>query len=188
MDDSQKISGVVLAGGNSSRMGTDKALIRWKGQRLVDYLLEALQPVCDEILISTHLSQEYFEKYPVIADRHGQIGPLGGLESGLFHARHPRLIFASVDTPCLSTALFRYLLGKHESFDISLAAHGGINEPLIGIYEKKILPLVTAQILSGKHKPPALIRQSHWQEVDIHPGLNFYHPDLFKNLNRQTDL
>lgn len=182
------VSGVILAGGKSSRMGQDKALIQWQGKRLVDYLIAAMEPVCQEILISTHLNPKYFPNYQVIRDEFTDIGPLAGIESGLRHASNPTVIFASVDTPLLSASLFAFLLNHHGQFDISLAAHKGVNEPMIGIYKKRIHPLVLTFIEEGKNKPPELIRSTHWQEIEVNSSHNFYHNQLFKNLNRPQDL
>lgn len=184
----QSVSGIILAGGKSSRMGRDKALIQWKGRRLVDYLTEAMEPVCDEILISTHLDSSFFRGYRVIRDLYSDMGPLAGIESGLREAQNPMVIFASVDTPLLNSELFAFLLNQHGGFDISLAAHEGVNEPMIGVYSKQVHARLESFIRQGNHKPPDFIRSTRWQEVNVHPGHNFYHPQLFKNLNRPQDL
>ena len=182
------ITGVILAGGQSSRMGVDKALVEWQGKRLVDYLLEQMHLVCDEILISTHLPQENFPNQKAIPDLFGACGPIAGIESGLRHASCSSVVFASVDSPLLTSELFQYLISSHGDFEISLAAHRGINEPMIGVYDKDVLPKLQAYILSGKSKPPEFIRSRRWQEIDIHSSLPFYHPDLFKNMNTPKDL
>lgn len=188
MEVDKDVTGVILAGGQSSRMGEDKALLRWKGLPLYRYLTAALEPVCREILISTHLPSESFGAIKVIPDRFDSIGPIAGIEAGLYHAAHPLVLFVSVDTPNLSSAFFKYLISKHGQYDISLAAHQGVNEPMIGVYNRQIYGTVLESIHNQLFKPPAIIKKTNWQEIDIHPDLNFYSDDLFKNLNSPTDL
>ncbi|MBT3242701.1 MAG: molybdenum cofactor guanylyltransferase [Bacteroidetes bacterium] len=182
------LSGVILAGGESKRMGQDKAFMLWRGKALYEWALAALKPLCNEVFISSNSDPELFGGQNVIADRFPGIGPIAGLESGLFHAANSSVIFVSCDTPLISSDLFAYLLEKHTGYDISLAAHNGINEPMIGIYNKSVHEVFLKAIRSGLHKPPAVIRSAHWQDVNIFSNLNFFSPDLFLNLNRPEDL
>lgn len=169
-------------------MGQDKALVLWKGRRLVDWVKLSISPVCKQILISSNSDPELFPDDRLIADRFQNIGPIAGIESGLYHASTPYCLIVSCDTPLLSTDMFEYLIAHHGNFDISLAAHDGVNEPMIGIYSRSVHSLLMQAIEDHQHKPPAIIRQTRWQEVNIHPGLNFYSPELFINMNRPEDL
>ncbi|MEA1876468.1 MAG: molybdenum cofactor guanylyltransferase, partial [Bacteroidota bacterium] len=175
------ITGIILAGGESSRMGQDKALVLWKGRRLVDWVKASISPVCKQIMISSNSASELFPDDKLIADRYQNTGPIAGIESGLYHASTPYCLIVSCDTPLLSTSMFEYLIAHHGDFDISLAAHDGVNEPMIGIYRRSVHSQLLQAIEDGQHKPPAIIRQTRWQEVNIHPGLNFYSPEMFRN-------
>ena len=169
-------------------MGQDKALILWKGKKLVDWVKSAVSPLCEEVLISSNAAPELFPNETVIADRFRNIGPIAGIESGLFHVTTPYCLVVSCDTPSLTTSVFQHLLDHHGDFDISLAAHDGVNEPMIGVYSRSIYSILVKSINDENYKPPAIIRQTRWQEIDIHPDLNFYSPDLFRNMNRPEDL
>lgn len=184
----EKLTGIILAGGQSSRMGREKALVEWRGKALYQWVLSAMQPLCKEVLISSNSNPNQFRGLPTIPDRFKQIGPLAGIESGLFHSTTPFCLFASCDTPYLSTEFFSYLLTRHGDFDITLAAHKGINEPMIGIYSKRIHPLVVERITAGDYKPPSLIRQTNWQEIMLEEEPNIFHSKLFQNMNRPEDL
>ena len=79
-------TGIVLAGGKSSRMGQDKALLDYQGKRLIDYAIELLTPVCSEILISTN--QPGYENlgFQLIVDQYPDCGYIGGLHAALANA------------------------------------------------------------------------------------------------------
>ncbi len=183
-----QLTGIILAGGKSSRMGQDKARMIWKGKRLVDWVKLAMLPVCSKVLISSNADTKLFPDDRVISDRFQNIGPIAGIDSGLFHAQTPYCLIVSCDTPAVSTSLFTYMIDQHGGFDISLAAHDGVNEPMMGLYTRSIHSHIVRSIEKQNYKPPAIIRETRWQEINIHPGLNFYSPELFKNMNRPEDL
>jgi len=177
-----------LAGGQSKRMGREKASLLWKGKRLVDYALETLSPLCNELFISSNNPKLVVNELEILPDRYRDIGPIAGIEAGLAKAANEICVVVSCDTPLLPTLMFQHMLEKHHDYDISLAAHDGVNEPMIGIYSKRVYPVIRKAIESGENKPPAIIRMNRWQEINIHPGLNFFSRNMFKNLNRPEDL
>lgn len=184
----QNITGIILAGGQSKRMGQEKASLLWKDKRLVDHAVETLSPLCQELLISSNNSDLIVRELEILPDRYKNIGPIAGIEAGLSKAANDICIIVSCDTPLLPTEMFQYMIEEHHDFDISLAAHEGINEPMIGIYSKRVYPVIREAIENGENKPPTIIRMNRWQEINIHKGLNFYSADMFRNLNRPEDL
>lgn len=188
MDGKDKITGIILAGGKNSRMGQNKALVKWRGKRLVDWVFEAIYPLCSRIILSSNEIIPISEDVQIVKDIHPNIGPAGGIESGLFHSRTKKNIIISCDTPLLSSAFFRYILNKHNDFEISIPIHDGINEPMIGIYNKSVLSNFQEYISRGINKPPAIIRSSYYQEIEINDKMNFYTSDMFLNLNSPEDL
>ena len=188
MEKQENITGIILAGGQNTRMGQNKALVLWKGKRLIDWVFDALSPLCSSILISSNVEIDSPKNSLIVADRHRDIGPLAGIEAGLYHSKTQLNIIVSVDTPLLTSEFFRHMISEHKRFEISLPLHDGVNEPMIGVYNRSILPNIQQAIALGQYKPPALIKSCYYQEVEIHPGLNFYHPDMFLNLNSPDDL
>ncbi len=169
-------------------MGRDKAFMTWRGKALIDWVYEALEPVCSEMLISSNVPADQFPDRRVIADRFKDIGPIAGIESGLYHASNPSVVFCSCDTPGVCTDLFSHLIAKHRHFDISLAAHHGIDQPMIGIYQRSTQSFFAESIRQGNTKPPRAIKALNWQAIEIGPQLNFYQNDLFLNLNTPQDV
>jgi molybdopterin-guanine dinucleotide biosynthesis protein A len=74
-----KITGIMLAGGNSSRMGKHKALVEYKGKKLIEWSISILKDLCDTIIISSNSKHLRNYGYEIIEDVHENIGPIGGL-------------------------------------------------------------------------------------------------------------
>ncbi len=183
-----RLTTVILAGGQSSRMGTPKHSAIWRGKPLIEWVLEAVRPLSEEIIISANDSLFSYPDVTIAPDLFPGVGPVAGIESGLREASNEKVFIVSCDTPGISTDLIRYLWSCHGDFEITLAAHNGINEPLIGIYNKTMHPIFAEAIRSGVNKPPQIIRSRRWQEVEIHPQLEFHHPHLFLNINTPEEL
>jgi molybdopterin-guanine dinucleotide biosynthesis protein A len=97
------ISGFVLAGGRSSRMGADKALLSLAGRPLIDHAVSKLRRVCTQVHILG--SDPALAAYaPLIADLHPNCGPIGGMEAALANSPHPWNLFLAVDMPFLPAA------------------------------------------------------------------------------------
>ncbi len=185
---SHPVTGIILAGGESRRMGSNKALISWKGEPLIQWVYDSMRQVCPDILIIANSGDFSFLKASVYPDNYPGTGPAAGIESALSHCTTPAALIASCDTPNLSPALFRYLINNHKDFDISITAHDGTDEPLIGVFNRSSLRYFQSAILSGNARPPHIIRQTNWQTIAISPDLDFYRSDLFLNLNAPEDL
>ena len=78
-----KITGIILAGGLSSRMGRDKALIQLDKHKMIKKVITLIRPFCNELLISANKNIYHEFGYEVIKDKHKRIGPLGGIISCL---------------------------------------------------------------------------------------------------------
>jgi molybdopterin-guanine dinucleotide biosynthesis protein A len=101
-------SALILAGGQSSRMGTDKALLLVNDEPLIAHAAKALASVFDEVLISANQPEKYtFLSLPILQDPVPDTGPMAGVIAGLRTARHPRLAVVACDilTPDLTLLL-----------------------------------------------------------------------------------
>jgi molybdopterin-guanine dinucleotide biosynthesis protein A len=182
------ITGIILAGGESRRMGTFKPMVQYRGKPLINWVFDALQPLCSEMIIVANSGDFTGLPARLYPDNFPGQGPAAGIESGLSHCRTPLALISSCDTPNLPAGLFSFLLRSHGGYDISLVAHDGINEPLIGCFSQSVHAVFLNALLSGNSHPPRIIRQCKWHEVEVKPGSDFYKPDLFLNLNTPPDL
>jgi len=146
-----EITGVLLTGGKSRRMGRNKALLKLDGKELIERNLETLNKVCSEVVISSNEDDLYKGYgYPVITDDIKGKGPLGGIYSVLKKAKNDHLFFAACDMPFLHEEAIRYIYREMNDFDAVVPYALGRIHPLHACYHKRILPLVEEKVLNDK--------------------------------------
>lgn len=124
-----RLSGVILAGGESRRMGEDKAFLQVGGQLLVERVLEAVSAVADETIIVANTPEKYAD-FParLASDVYPGTGALGGIYTGLLVAEHPRSLVVACDMPFLNVGLLRYMAGQPWQYD-AVIPYLGEDEP-----------------------------------------------------------
>ncbi|MGI9016834.1 MAG: molybdenum cofactor guanylyltransferase [Euzebya sp.] len=143
-------SGIVLAGGASRRMGRDKALIRLRGERLVDRAVSRLQQVCDDVIVASgHRTIPGLEVNQV-RDAVG-VGPLAGLTAGLTRVNHELAFVIAVDLPEASPSLLQQLalLWTGEAAVIPSAC--GRAQPLHAVWSASAAIGLDALLAEGHH-------------------------------------
>lgn len=115
------VSGVILAGGGSRRMGQDKALLQVGGQRLIDRVAGLVGQVVDEVVVVAADPARYrSDNWRVVADAFPGAGSLGGLYTGLQAARHAYVIAVAVDMPFVNPDVLRYLIKVGREWDATI--------------------------------------------------------------------
>ena len=146
------ISGVILAGGESQRMGSDKSLLPLQGARFIDHIYARLSSLFDEVLIVTN-SPELYQELPCrkVPDIYLKQGALGGIHAGLSQAQQPRAFVVGCDMPFVSEMMVRKICSHDKQGDLILPLSSGGHEPLHALYEKSCLPAME-QVLEAGHK------------------------------------
>lgn len=178
----QSITGVVLAGGKSSRMGQDKGLLQLQGRPMVAHVLSQVQACFQEVVLVANSPAYAQFGYPVLPDLVAEIGPMGGILTGLKACRTERAFFVSCDMPFISSAAIRYLLENADDAAIQLASVAGKLQPLFGLYSQTCIPLLEQHIQEKNYKLQALIRQTSHQLIPFDTMLE-QQPHLFQNIN-----
>ncbi len=141
------ITGIILAGGKSRRMGRPKSLISWRGQPLIMEVSRRLGLITDKLLLVTDEPGRYpFLDIPKVPDLFVNRGPMGGLHSGLHHAETPWMILTACDQPFLDPGLLGLLASYADRTGIDAVVPslpGGYIEPLCALYSRDILPGLT---------------------------------------------
>jgi molybdenum cofactor guanylyltransferase len=178
-------SGAILAGGKSSRFGTDKGLVLFKGKPLIEHVIEQLNQVCDELFIISNQPGYEYLNLPVYKDIIPDAGPLGGLHSALLNSSNTHCLLVACDMPFINQPLLGKLF-NFSNYEAVIPVCNGYVEPLCGVYQQSVLNIITQQLESGEFKmTDAIDRMSHyWLEVDEND--EFYHPQLFANINTRA--
>ncbi|MEW5721753.1 MAG: molybdenum cofactor guanylyltransferase [Thermodesulfobacteriota bacterium] len=189
------LTGLVLAGGRSRRMGRSKAGLLVGDQALVDRVLGPLGRLCREVIIITRDITEFLEyRQMVVQDLVPGQGPLGGLATGLFYARFPWSLTLACDLPFLKPEILDLIARK------TLGTGGGPRavvprttlgwEPLVAAYSRACLTPVLRLLDQGERALDKLsLSGVRWQSIPEHE-LRAVDPDLdsFTNLNTPEEL
>lgn len=153
------ITGVVLAGGQSSRMGRDKAALPLMGRTLLERQIDKLKRLgCREILISGPKELEA-PGARAVPDLYPQRGPLGGLHACLSAASTPRCLVLAVDIPLVPLQLLDRLFRRHTS-GVTLVTHQGRREPLLAVYDSALAAKIPPLLAEGGTPVRRLLEQT----------------------------
>lgn len=165
-------SGLILAGGKSTRLGTDKASL------FLDRVVRAIEPYVAEVLIAGP------DHIPDLFPDHG---PLSGIYSAMLVAQHDRCLVAACDMPFIQPGIVQRLIALSGDEDALVPRIDGRPQPLLALYRKTCLPALKQTLEEGELKVELFldrVRVRHLTEE------NFLETDLvsFFNVNRPEDL
>ena len=157
-----EVGGYVLAGGKSSRMGRDKALLELAGKSLVQHAVEKLRRIVDEVrILSGDAGLARFA--PVVSDLHPGCGPMGGMEAALAHTRYDWNLILPVDVPFLPTLLLDTWVratvshAVPEGTRIAMYRVNGMAQPALLMIHRELAPYLTASLARGEYKLAPLL-------------------------------
>lgn len=186
MSDNLSISGFILAGGKSSRMGTDKALLMFQDIPLLLHMIKRIEPFCDKVAISGQNSEYANFEVEMIPDLYTDCGPIAGIFSALKYTGSDWNLLVSVDVPFVNDELFHVLISNIGEYDCIIPEHTSGVEPLIGLYHRRTLPVIEKMITSGDYKLTNLLSKQNTSYVDCNELIK-KRPRLFMNINRMED-
>jgi molybdopterin-guanine dinucleotide biosynthesis protein A len=138
---------IILAGGKSSRMGSNKALLQLNGVTVIEGIIKKLENIVDDIIIVTNTFDDYeFLHLPMIEDLRLGMGPLAGIEAGLAATKTDRNLVVACDMPFISIELGAYLLSCLEEFQAAVPEISGQLHPLFAAYRKEVNGAVTKSL------------------------------------------
>lgn len=182
--------GVILAGGQSSRMGANKALLEFGGEPLIGRVARQFSSWFEQVVVVTNTPDQYtFLNLPMTGDRIPGLGPLGGLEAGLTASRFEHAFFAACDMPFLNEGLIQYLVEQAPGFDIVVPRIDDEYEPMHAIYSRSCLPTITANLDERRLKLLRIFDAVRVRTVEASEIAAFGTPErLFFNCNTPEDL
>jgi molybdopterin-guanine dinucleotide biosynthesis protein A len=188
MSDQNKVSGVVLAGGQARRMQQqDKGLVLFKQRPLVSYPIEALAAVADDLLISANRNQAIYQQwqYPVISDATDDFdGPLAGILAAMDYVDAEILLVLPCDSPLFTAQHLQQLLaGLTEQFDIAVADDVERLHPVFLAIRTELKASLKAYLASGERRLQNWIFQHRVNQVDFSQQAQ-----IFTNVNTLAEL
>jgi len=179
------VTGVILAGGASSRMGSNKALLPHKGGRFIESIYRELSEIFPEVIVVTNNPEQYqFLPCRKVPDLFEGMGALAGIHAGLAQSLNPAVFTVACDMPHLDPSLIRHIVGRSAGFDLVLprSAHG--YEPLHALYRDSCLPAMESCLAKGKRKILSILPNLRVREIAAAEVAGFDPRfDSFSNIN-----
>jgi len=188
MNKRSRIIGAILAGGKSSRMGQNKALLNLNGKSFIHSIASVLRQVFrDVIIISDHAEPCRSLGLPVYPDIIKNCGPLSGVHSAFVHSSAPEIFVTSCDIPFISKELVEYIVDFDSKADVSIPFMNGKLHPLCALYTWKCFSFVEKNLKNKRFRLMDILKDLQVTVVPITPDLFFYRSNLLQNFNELID-
>lgn len=196
----EPISGIVVAGGVSRRLGQDKRALRLWGEggpTLLEHTVGVLAPLCAELIVVLNDSQAWPQlQVTLVADAYPDAGALGGIATGLRVARHDYALVVAADMPLLDADLLAAMLARPRTYQalVPRTPHGKTRnalgfEPLHAVYSQACLPVLRAMLDAGERRVVDFL--AHIRVEVFEPSLTHdaaHYRESFTNINTPADL
>lgn len=147
------MTGIILTGGKSSRMGRNKAFLKLNGEVIIEKTVRLFKGLFDEVILVTNSPDEYkYLNTRIVSDIYPQGGSLIGIYSGLYHASSQYSFVAACDMPFLKKDFIEYLIKQTDNYDIVIPFSKDGQEPLHAVYSRACLKPMEGQIKKGNLK------------------------------------
>jgi molybdopterin-guanine dinucleotide biosynthesis protein A len=165
----EKITAIVLAGGKSQRMGTDKGSLDLNGQTFIKHICDALQPIVGSNILIVSGNKEYDSLgLTRVEDSIENKGPVGGLYTALKESKTKVNLVLSVDVPKVSTELLEWLIKSHdETYMVTQTKSGDKTSPLIGIYDRSMRIVFEEHLAGNQLKLRKVIEDVKHQTIEV---------------------
>lgn len=148
-----KASGVILAGGRSSRMKFNKAFAEIGGQPVIKIIMDKFIRLFDETIIISNEPELYAQLGArVFLDVYPRMGPVSGIHSALYHAQHERVFVLGCDMPFMNMDLVEYMLNRLDDYDSVVPEIDSYLQPLAAVYSRKCLPILQTCLETNRVK------------------------------------
>ena len=194
----ENITAIILAGGKSRRIGSDKAFLKLNGESVIERIYNLLTKIFSYVIIISNKPDEFkFLTTNVYKDIYPNFGPLSGIHSGLTNSQTENNFFISCDMPFVNEEVIKFIVSKNSESDITLSKSKTTVHSLCGIYKKsclsradELLSFAISQknIKTGKTSVKLfdLINYVKTTVVDLNSE-KFYNHGLMFNMNTLED-
>lgn len=189
------LTAIILCGGQSSRMGEDKAALRVGSETFLERAIRVAGEVADDVIVVARASQSIPAGVRVVHDPVEHLGPLAGLAEGLAASRSEINIVMACDMPLIKAAVLQRLIDAIGDHDACVAVVEGRPSVLCGVYRSRVAPVATQLLDQGERRVTALVDRIKTQRVDaarlrdVDPELETFFscdtPDAYRRLTAE---
>ncbi|PKM81572.1 MAG: molybdenum cofactor guanylyltransferase [Firmicutes bacterium HGW-Firmicutes-14] len=180
---------IILAGGKSTRMGRNKALVRVKEQKMLEGIIKAVSGHFPEVLVSGADPVYDGMGLKTVPDIYTGRGPLGGIHACLKASGHRVNFLAACDMPFVDAGLAEYMVRLSQGYDVVVPKLGEYYQPLFAVYMKDCIEEIERQLDTGQNKIISFYPRVRTRLVGADEIEKFGDPDrIFFNVNTPGDL
>ncbi|MDP4116856.1 MAG: molybdenum cofactor guanylyltransferase [Bacteroidota bacterium] len=197
----KNITGIILCGGTSSRMGQNKSLLKLGDSTIIQRVVNLMSSLFESIIIVTNTPEEYnFLHIPLYEDIYKKAGPIGGIHAGLHYSTTAKNFVISCDIPLMNEGTISHIIDYPTEKQITVAVADGFIQQLAGLYNKKIIPdierIISKESIDEERNPVQqkrkckvlqLIESVNGEIIDIEKTYSQYIPGTFYNMNRPEE-
>ena len=197
----QDITGIILSGGKSTRMGQNKSFLKIGDSYIIELMTHLMKSIFSKVLLVTNEPELYdFLQVEIYTDIYKNVGPLAGIHSGLVNSETEKNFIISCDIPLMDKEMISSIIEYPSDTLITVPKADGFIQQLCGIYSKKLLPVIEKIISTDidqenrnnsqekrKCKIHNLIESVPTTIIDNIENLNGYHSSIFLNMNKPED-
>lgn len=192
------ITGVILAGGRSKRMGTNKALLKINEISIIESIRNMLQSIFEKVILITNTPEDYsFLSIEIFEDIYKWKGPLAGIHSALMHSKTEEIFVISCDIPLMTNEMIEYLVNFKTDKPITIAKADGFTQQLCGIYKKDVLAHSEKLLMEEQNSENPITKKCGCKVLQLVKDCNaeiidaellpFYIKNTYLNMNKVDD-
>ncbi|PCJ23670.1 MAG: molybdenum cofactor guanylyltransferase [Flavobacteriales bacterium] len=175
---------IILAGGKSTRMNEDKGLVLLNGKAMIQYVIDAVHPLVEDVIIIANDEVYNYLGFKVYKDIIKGKGPLAGIQTGLHYSKNDENIILSCDIPYVTSELITYLIDKSKNHEITIPEKENRSHQLIGIFSKSCEESFSVSLEKDQLKLLNAFKNLNLNIVDA----NHFDKKIFTNINSPSDL
>jgi molybdopterin-guanine dinucleotide biosynthesis protein A len=187
----KNITGIILAGGESSRMGTNKALVLYRGMTFIQKIINVMRPLVNQVIIVGRPEEYHDIEIRCVNDIFPESGPVAGLHAGLESSSTDYNLVLSCDVPLINETILMALIDNiDKKYDVVMVESKGQSHPLIAIYQKRCKDLFNEQLFRGEKRLLSAIDQLRVKNISLSDTdalyvTNINHPSTLIKLNNE---
>lgn len=163
----EAITGIILAGGKSTRMGTDKGLMPFRGKPMIQHIIDPMAKICQRILLVTGNPMYGMFGFELVKDEQPDYGPVMGILSGLRQSGTDRNIILSCDAPFVGFELMKELVLRSDEANVIAASSSEGIHPLIAVYNRNCLPVFELAVARDEHRLRTVLEELKVEELIV---------------------